>query len=278
LEHLAGWADSTEWAVTLMRRLASGRHEATGPEWVHDSLMWPKYLARSLLSRGHVQEAYRVYLPVLKIPDQAAAWFGFSDPLFDLGFLGVMSPDTVTAIMERNRRVWPTKALAWAYFQRDTLFLLRLASEAATVTTAPSDARIRGRAQYQKGVADAYLSLVRGDSAAGLRALQAMPDSLCLVLALFDTCFFHKFTQARLLVAQGDDRGAATILDRDRSYPPLHVLATLERARIAERLGERNLAVESYQRVVDLWRRADPELQPYVREAQDGLARLTGER
>jgi hypothetical protein len=189
-----------------------------------------------------------------------------------------MSPDTVTAIMERNRRVWPTKALAWAFFQRDTLFLLRLASEAAPVATAPSDPRIRARAQYQKGVADAYLTLVRGDSAAGLRALQAMPDSLCMVLELFDTCFFHKFTQARLLVAQGDDRGAAAILDQDRwSYPPLHVLATLERARIAERLGERNLAVESYQRVVDFWRRADPELQPYVREAQDGLARLTGE-
>ena len=98
------------------------------------------------------------------------------------------------------------------------------------------------------------------------------------MLALVDTCFFHKLTLARLLVAQGDDRGAATVLDQSRwAYLPLYVLATLERARIAERLGERSLAVESYQLVVDFWRRADPELHPYVREAQDGLARLTGE-
>ena len=155
---------------------------------------------------------------------------------------------------------------------------MRCHRPAAAVATAPSDARIRARAQYQKGVADAYLTLVRGDSAAGLRALQAIPDSLCLVLGVSDTCFFHKLTQARLLVAQGDDRGAAAILDQSRwSYFPLYVLATLERARIAERLGERNLAVESYQLVVDFWRRADPELQPHVREAQDGLARLTRE-
>ena len=272
-EQLAGWPDSTEWAVTLMRRLASGRHEATGPEWVYDSLMWPKYLARVLLSRGHAREASQIYRPLLETTD-LHAWRGFSDPVFDFGILGVMSPDTVTAIVERNRRLYSTKALAWAFFRRDTLFLLRLAAEAAAVTAAPADARTTARAQYQKRTAEAYLTIVRGDSTAGLRALQALPDSLCLVV----TCFFHKLTQARLLVAQGDDRGAAAILDQYRwSYFPLYVPATLERARVAERLGERNLAVESYQLVVDFWRRADPELQPYVREAQDGLARLTGE-
>jgi lipopolysaccharide biosynthesis regulator YciM len=79
-------------------------------------------------------------------------------------------------------------------------------------------------------------------------------------------------------VSQGEDRKAAAILDRDRyETNPLHVMATLQRGQIAERLGEREIAVECYQRVVDLWRRADPELQHYVREAQDGLARLTGE-
>jgi hypothetical protein len=265
-------------AVTLVRRLASGRNQATGPAFVNDSLMWPKFLARVLLSRGHVREAREVYRPLLEIPDIHAAWGGFADPVFDFGVLGVMSPDTVTAILERNRRVSPTRALAWAYFQRDTLFLLRLAAETTAVAASPADARTAARAQYQKGAADAYLTLVRGDSTAALRAFQTMPDSLCLVMGFSDSCFFHKLTQARLLVAQGDDRGAAAILDQSRwSYFPLYVLATLERARIAERLGERNLAAESYQQVVDFWRRADPELQPYVREAQDGLARLTRE-
>jgi hypothetical protein len=30
--------------------------------------------------------------------------------------------------------------------------------------------------------------------------------------------------------------------------------------------------------VVDVWRHADPELEPYVREARAGLQRLAGER
>jgi hypothetical protein len=46
---------------------------------------------------------------------------------------------------------------------------------------------------------------------------------------------------------------------------------------VAERLGERTKAVEGYQYVADAWRRADPELEPYVREAKGGLQRLTAE-
>jgi hypothetical protein len=38
------------------------------------------------------------------------------------------------------------------------------------------------------------------------------------------------------------------------------------------------VALESYKRVVDTWRTADPNLQPYVAEARAGLDRLTSER
>ena len=55
---------------------------------------------------------------------------------------------------------------------------------------------------------------------------------------------------------------------------PWFVLATLERGRVAERLGEREKALESYRFVTEAWRRPDPELQPYVSEAREGLARL----
>ena len=37
---------------------------------------------------------------------------------------------------------------------------------------------------------------------------------------------------------------------------------------------EREKAIESYRFVTEAWRRPDPELQPYVSEARDGLARL----
>jgi hypothetical protein len=45
--------------------------------------------------------------------------------------------------------------------------------------------------------------------------------------------------------------------------------------RIAERLGEREKATESYEFVTEVWHRADPELEPYVTEARVGLERLT---
>jgi hypothetical protein len=46
---------------------------------------------------------------------------------------------------------------------------------------------------------------------------------------------------------------------------------------VAERLNQRQKAADAYQRVAEVWRHADPELQPYVTEAKEGLARLTAE-
>ena len=58
------------------------------------------------------------------------------------------------------------------------------------------------------------------------------------------------------------------------SVPARFVLATLEHGRVAERLGEREKAIESYRFVTEAWRRPDPELQPYLTEAREALARL----
>jgi hypothetical protein len=54
----------------------------------------------------------------------------------------------------------------------------------------------------------------------------------------------------------------------------LFTLGFLERGRIAEDLGERQKARDAYQFVADVWQHADPELEPYVREARAGLERL----
>jgi hypothetical protein len=58
---------------------------------------------------------------------------------------------------------------------------------------------------------------------------------------------------------------------------PSEVLWTLERARVAERLGDREKAARDYQYVANVWRHADPELQPYVTEAREALTRVVGE-
>ena len=137
-------------------------------------------------------------------------------------------------------------------------------------------------ARYLGAAAGAYLALARGDSAEGLRRLQAIPDTLCLV----GNCFHEKLLLARLLAAHGEDRPAAEVLDRwvwsDESVPSLtrsasFVLAALERGRIAERLGDRAKARERYGFVVNVWRRADPELESKVAEAQAGLRRTSAE-
>ena len=52
------------------------------------------------------------------------------------------------------------------------------------------------------------------------------------------------------------------------------VVWTLQRARVFERVGRRSEAAADYRFVMEVWRNADLELQPIVREAQKGAARL----
>jgi hypothetical protein len=109
-----------------------------------------------------------------------------------------------------------------------------------------------------------------------LRLFQAIPDTLCLE----NDCYYGKLTEARLLRALGQARQAGAVLDRWVwiGGDVLFVLGVLERGHIAEDLGERQKARDSYQFVVDVWRNADAELGPYVREARAGLERMSGKR
>jgi tetratricopeptide (TPR) repeat protein len=109
-----------------------------------------------------------------------------------------------------------------------------------------------------------------------LQRLEAIPDTLCLA-DVTATCFHVKLVLARLLATRGDYQRAGELLDRWRwgaKEGPFFTVATLELGRIAEAMGEREKAIESYQSVVDVWRRADPELQPFVAEAREALDRL----
>ena len=119
----------------------------------------------------------------------------------------------------------------------------------------------------------AYIALVRHDTAGALRVLASLPDSLCAL------CYQQRVTLAQLLSARREDGKAAKLLDRwlsDLSLPS-SVFWTLERGRVAERMGDREKAIRSYQYVARVWRHADPELQPYVAEAREGLKRMTSE-
>jgi tetratricopeptide (TPR) repeat protein len=275
---LSGWADSGETALRLARSLASGTHSLAGAEsWLTDSLYRKGLLAAVLAFRGHFQEA-RAALPGSPITGNP-----LSNPVLDLALLGAVSPDsariTVRALVSRES-LWPPSgrryALPWWYADRDTAALKRFEAQVVTAARRYPNPVAKAYLRNLAEVARAYLVLARGDSTEGLRMLAALPDSLC---ALSD-CFFEKFALAELAAARGQDREAAAIYDRwlrARDWSPLFVLGTLNRARVAERLGERDQAAGLYQYVLDAWRHADPELRSHVAAAQDGLERLAGE-
>ena len=85
--------------------------------------------------------------------------------------------------------------------------------------------------------------------------------------------------RGRLLAARGRLTEAAALLDVQVAIwaNPIDVLRALERARVRERLGNRERAVTDYAFVANSWQNADPELQPFVQEAKAALQRLVAE-
>ncbi len=77
----------------------------------------------------------------------------------------------------------------------------------------------------------------------------------------------------------GRDLEAARILDQrpaDLTPNPLpaEILWILERARVNDRLGNREESIRAYSYVAHAWAEADSILQPYVQEARAALTRL----
>ena len=274
LEHLGFWADSAETAIRLFRALPVGRRSTAGADqWVGDTLMWPQYLAAALLDRGHLREAYQVYRPLITHPPNSR-WAGFANPFRALALMGAVPAETVTAVIARSLAPDSIGSnwLPWWLARRDTAALARVMQHADRRAGRSMGSLERVRALSLRSAAAASLALARGDTATAIRDLQAMSDSFC-------ECAMQKLTLAQLLEARGDDRAAAEILDRWvwSLSGPFFVLGRLERARIAERAGDRDKAIRGYRFVADVWRHADPELQTYVAEAREGLRRLGGE-
>jgi serine/threonine-protein kinase len=275
---LSAWADSGETVLRLARSLASSTRSLAGaPPGFPDHLYLNAVLAGVLAFRGHFQEARAA------LPGSPIGMGVLSNPVLDLALLDAVPPDSariaVRALVERES-LWPPSerryALPWWYADRDTAALKRFEIQVVAAVRGHPNPVAKAYLRNLAEVARAYIVLARVDSTEGLRLLAALPDSLC---ALSD-CFFEKFTLAELAAARGQDREAAATYDRwlrARSWSPLFVLGKLNRARVAERLGERDQAAGLYQYVLDAWRHADPELRPHVAAARDGLERLAGE-
>ena len=127
---------------------------------------------------------------------------------------------------------------------------------------------------YLVAVGEAYLALARHDTTAAVARFLALPDSIG------GPVWFERLTLARLLAARGRERQGLAVLDGEFPFP-LRTASTgiwaLERARLAEKVGQREKARYWYGYVANLWRHADPELQPSVVEAREALRRMTAE-
>ena len=157
---------------------------------------------------------------------------------------------------------------AWWARQGDTMPLLQMAHLADDA--AHRDMANRRLATYSTAVTTAYLSLARADTADALRRFAVLPDSLC------ELCAVPRYEYASVLAARGRLREAASILgDRPTLLPSaIDVLWVLERARVAERLGDLATARQSYAEVVAAWSGGDDELAPIVEEARRAGVRL----
>jgi hypothetical protein len=84
-----------------------------------------------------------------------------------------------------------------------------------------------------------------------------------------------QFIRARL-VAREDPKRALALLERMTSVSDLMYAARqLERGRLAEKLGDRERAVDAYAYVAAVWRNAEPvQLRDAVTEARAALGRL----
>jgi serine/threonine-protein kinase len=145
----------------------------------------------------------------------------------------------------------------------------RLADSLARGT---ADSTLRGWAEFAGANARAYLALAGRDTVEALARFNSLPDSLCFA------CFDKSITRLLLRSARGDYPAVRDDAGPWSMFPTgAHVIGRMERARALERLGDRERAAREYQYVVDAWRNADPELQPYVAEARSALQGLTQE-
>ncbi|MEP6731119.1 MAG: serine/threonine-protein kinase [bacterium] len=209
--------------------------------------------------RGHISDAWRL---------------GIENPTYSVGEiagLGLVPADSALRVLmpwlqrENDASFAVIPALAAAH---DTATLNKLITRAEQKAKTDTASARRTALGYFAASAHAYSALAAGDSVTATRLFDALPDTLF-------TIPFDQFVRARL-VGRSDPKRAIALLERMTSTGDLLYSARqLERARLAERLNDRERAVDSYAFVAAVWRNSDSEqLRDAVKEARAALGRL----
>ena len=259
---LFSWMDTDETQLRYARALRGLRAGPRDSAVVANQTRTALFAA--LASRGHLRDAARM-------ADQTT-WMMVPQ----LALLGAIPRDSADAILQRTIAAAPQVgasaiAMRWWAEQGDTTRLRRITSMFDTATAPPE---LQDYMKVMRAVAQGHLALALHDTAAAVREFDIVPDSICAL----EACFPVWFTKAQLLGAVGRDRDAMRILQHEYTFvDPTRTLWRYERAKVAERLGERAQAVRDYAYVAAAFQHADSSLQPVVRDSEAALARLADE-
>jgi serine/threonine-protein kinase len=260
--------DSAETVVRIARALATrpaetvtdGRHPACAVEQSVQGLQF----------RGHLREAEAMTL-------QHAHWLR-STVRYNMARMGMLPADSARAefkrILDLSPRTHLTKLYGWWASDGDTASIQRYIDQYTQEQATPRSASVAALLRANLAAGHAYFALAKHDTSSALRQFVATSDTL-------HECWYdNRLTIVQLLIAKKRYSDAWSRLQRhwpgtsECSNGFDDVLWTLERARVASQLGHADEAAASYALVANAWRNADPELQPFAREARDGLARL----
>ena len=216
-------------------------------------------VADVLAFRGHINEAWRIGIesPTYTMAEIAA-----------LGLIPADSAAKVLGPLVQRRDDASFFALPALGAARDTAQLNTLALGAERFAKTDTSTRTRARLAYFSASARAYAALARGDTTVATQLFDKLNDSTV-------TLPVDQFIRARL-VGRTDPKRALGMLNKmSENVGLLYVARELERGRLAERVGDRETAVDAFAYVAAAWRNADsPQLRDAVKEAASALARL----
>jgi serine/threonine-protein kinase len=255
------WADTGETALRLQRLINPSRR-SSNPR-AADTARARRRLGDRLMDRGHADAAFA------NGPSQR--W-----QQGVIAMLGGYTADSVRALFAQHLKgggnSCPPCFANYFASTGDTAALLRISRDLDSVAKVDTSGPFKAYRSYDVAVIRAFMTLARHDSAGALAQFASIPDSLC------NQCAFLEITYAQLLEAKGRDRDALKLLSTVNLGADNYIMMiTLERARVAERLGEKAIAVDGYAFVAAMWEKGDPVYQPYVKEARAALKRLGGE-
>jgi serine/threonine-protein kinase len=262
-------ADSAEMAERIGRALLSRPADTSAAR--RKSMCAEAQIIDALQFRGHLREALRLTGVQLHWMRPAI--------IYNMSRTGMIPVDTMRAeaahVLSLAPRTTLEKYYRWWATDGDTAaiqhYIAHFLAAERTLRTASGFEMLQASA----GAGRAYLALARHDTATALSRFLTSPDTL-------HECWYDtRMTLIELLVATGRYSEAAERLAR--RWPGTtscsdgfdDVMWTFRRAQVAERRGIRPRAIADYAFVAEAWRTADPELQPYVREAKAGLARAS---